>query len=172
MSFDCRRSEEWDGHLTNYSKCKASGKSSFKGCSRNEYSFLWVKRGNPKSETVAAALFEQKWKISVLQRTSPASDFKLCHWVMVKPDENSSVWIFKINSSGCKSLVLLHSQSGLEFKCIQQQHSFCWSCALVSSQGKKNLTTVILKLIVRETKPSCTERNQENYPDSLYFFLF
>jgi len=54
-----------------------------------------AERGNPKSQAVAATLFEQRREISVLLGTSPASDFKHCHWAMVKPDENSEVLIFK-----------------------------------------------------------------------------
>lgn len=87
------------GWSFNYSKCKASGEGSFKAAAVINMPFM--SRENPENEAIAATLFEQKWKISaLLLRMSPASDFEHCHWVMVKPDENSAVLILKNNSSG------------------------------------------------------------------------
>lgn len=48
-----------------------------------------------KIKAIAATLFEQKWKISALLRTNPASDFKYCYWAIVKPAENSTVLVFE-----------------------------------------------------------------------------
>lgn len=69
-----------------------------------------MERENTKSKAIVAASFEQKWKISALLRTSPASDFKYCHWAIMKLAENSAVFVFE--NSPCWSQVpsvLAHS---------------------------------------------------------------